>query len=563
MKKLHIICLIFALFCANFNEMYAQQPKTAYEQKVLEIKKKYIKKLFTLQGKWTPRTEKEMARASEYEIDATLGMVLMGAYIAYPNEVENIKTELKQAEKLKTTVDFQREEAEKALKEVEIYAKSDAGIIRENVKTAFEKWNKKGEFEKETDYDKRLKNQSQKVFSQICIEQIKSRIDNLNYNYNLEKELSTYNTADEIFTISFKINNVKWQNQLKVPIADAENFKKNWTDWESEIDIYDWCFVANALCPTVVSLHDNNSNAEFLLPLESKAIAYSFNDLKTDNSYLKGYVFKYSDAKLIAQQQISTYNNRLDSIFQDYNRQLLQSPYNLEKKTMSDYEKVKSNGNLEKNFENCIKLLKNKFEEQYANIVRELEAKNPSKFIEIYYQQNPAKKTEADKMYLECRCHYKSRNDFDLKFISGGVSYCRCRGIEYDSKGNLFASKDEFDSFYDKGDDILQTEIAVRELSKFKNIKSVDLKDIQNLYSVRLNSDSEEARAVSYYVHIKMYKGKPYYSKIIDFMVEINNGLNKEWVKNGENFDNKIEFYEAYVSGNYKDILKVNKKKQK
>ena len=47
----------------------------------------------------------------------------------------------------------------------------------------------------------------------------------------------------------------------------------------------------------------------------------------------------------------------------------------------------------------------------------------------------------------------------------------------------------------------------------------------------------------------------------MDFVIETNNGLNKEWSKNGKFFESKAEFYDAYISSDYKKILKANKKK--
>ncbi len=56
----------------------------------------------------------------------------------------------------------------------------------------------------------------------------------------------------------------------------------------------------------------------FLLPLKNQSdITYSFDNFHIDNPYLKGYVFKYSNAKIIQQQSSVFYSNRLDSIFKD------------------------------------------------------------------------------------------------------------------------------------------------------------------------------------------------------------------------------------------------------
>ena len=54
---------------------------------------------------------------------------------------------------------------------------------------------------------------------------------------------------------------------------------------------------------------------------------------------------------------------------------------------------------------------------------------------------------------------------------------------------------------------------------------------------------------------------KVYYSQLLDFVIETNKGLNKEWSKNGKYFDSKSDFYNAFLSDNYQQILKENKKR--
>ncbi|MDR0873735.1 MAG: hypothetical protein LBN27_09785 [Prevotellaceae bacterium] len=71
------------------------------------------------------------------------------------------------------------------------------------------------------------------------------------------------------------------------------------------------------------------------------------------------------------------------------------------------------------------------------------------------------------------------------------------------------------------------------------------------LEKIKFNKKAAE----TYIQQIAIYKGEPYYSKIIDFVVKTNKSLSKEWAKNGEYFENKIEFYESYIS-DYKQILK-------
>lgn len=210
----------------------------------------------------------------------------------------------------KTVYQKKNIEREKKIKEQqEVYERTDAGSIKKSIKESFDEWNQKGEFEKVADYDLRLKNKSQEAFLQICTEQIKNRVGSFNSD-DLEKELSIYDSEKELFTVTFKRKGVKWQNVLKIPIADAANFKSKWSDLECKIDDFDWCFVENSLCPTLITLIDKEDNSKYKLPLllnNQFEITFSFDEFGIANQYLKEFVFKYSNAKSIAEQNEKVY----------------------------------------------------------------------------------------------------------------------------------------------------------------------------------------------------------------------------------------------------------------
>jgi hypothetical protein len=58
---------------------------------------------------------------------------------------------------------------------------------------------------------------------------------------------------------------------------------------------------------------------------------------------------------------------------------------------------------------------------------------------------------------------------------------------------------------------------------------------------------------------VSTLKSKSYYDDVIDFLINNNAALGREFSKNGSKFDSKSEFYNAYISGDYKNILKGKK----
>jgi hypothetical protein len=247
----------------------------------------------------------------------------------------------------------------------------------------------------------------------------------------------------------------------------------------------------------------------------------------------------------------------LDSLFQDYNRQLLQNPYNLSKITMPDYEKYEK-----KDYEEKLKknsrgegssdkkhLLKTSFEELKGSFERELQSTNPEKYFQIFYSLNPDKKEIADKLYLDCRCKYNKRVDFDLYILGRWrVGYdCGCREALY-SHGNkeYFQNRAEFDKYYDMGADIIVQEIEKRKIKR-------EIEQTKKFIESSAN-ELESLKRI-----LPQYKNKPYYSELIEVAIEKNKELYKEWTKNGQYFANQTEFYESYISPDYKKILKSKK----
>jgi len=584
MKNLKILFLLIITLFSSLNSLLAQNTKpTPYQKKQLELSKKWFQFLTGYELTMADEAFYEQLASGKESNDFVLGLAVLN-YATQNSQSQckkvftQMNNEFKLAEKLKNSTDFRLEKEQKLRTEQAEYEKTDIGSIQKNIKIEFEKWNKKGEFEKEIDYAERLKTQSQTTFESICLEQITSKIKNYDY-YNWQKDLSAYNSENEFFIVTFKTNGLEWQSKINMPISNAQKFKNDWYDFKFEIDDYSWCVVETKLCPSLVKLvarQEINSKYEFPLTLKNKSdISFNFDKLEINNTYLKGYVFNYLNAKSIAEQvkkerqrldslKLASYNIKLDSIFKNYNILLLQNPYNVNQKVLTDFKKVENVTEMEYNYNKSISYIKTKYAQLNDNFEKELKSTNPTEYCKIYYTQNPIKKTEADKKYIECSCNYPQRVNFDIKFIEGNLYNCDCRERQYQKNGYLFLDKKEFDSFYDKGDDILQKEIEARILKKEEEKAIFEItsnsQQIERLDFKAINlKSSDDDLAFNYFQKINDYKNKPYYAKVVDTLIENNKDLKKEWTKKGELFSNKVEFYEAFTSGNYKKILKDKK----
>lgn len=572
MKKtiITILGIVFSL------SVFAQNTPTPYQKKQLELSKKYYQIFYGQRMTMTAELFYEQLAEGEDVQEFLLAVGIINYASRHSKaQVEKVLAQMEKeyaaAEKLKNKIDFQiereakarKEKAQKEQEQLRLQAefeRSERGLIQRNIRSEFLKWNQKGEFEKEADYLVRLQNKSQEKFDDICLQQIKKgiedKIEDQRYG-GWRKTLSPYNAEEEFFIISFKIGSLQWQSTINIPIEQAENFKKIFYDMEYDIGEYDWCFVENSLCPSLITLSPNDrNNAKYQIPVSLQnqyEISQSFDDLKIDNNYLDGHVFKLSDAKGIIERNelkkqridsllLTTFNNRLDSIYQDYNVQLLADPYNLERSVLPDYERIKS---------------------QIDNAYGAYGEYNENDLSAQYIY-----KLAFDKIAIKMELEFDNlKNDNRAK-----------RNREYQVNRELFTTEAEFDTFYTNDIQIYKAEIYKRKIfnifSFSKNfIKTMDFQKeasrIENYLPVSNFIDKYKN-----YTHTNYYglmilsvinecKHKTYYSQLIDFVVEINDGLNKEYTKNGWYFANKTEFYNAFISGSYKDILKEKKKEEK
>lgn len=182
-------------------------------------------------------------------------------------------------------------------KSVGKYEYTDRGSIQKSIQTAFIIWSQKGEFEKQADYEVRIQKQSQSRFIEICIEEIKKKINSFRSS-DLNINLLTYDAENEVFPTVFKFKEIEWKNQVKISIDKAQNFKEEqWSNFRWQKEESSWCFINNDMFPSKIYLKSNSFDITFKLPLQNpEEITVAFNELGIENPYLKDFILNYSKA---------------------------------------------------------------------------------------------------------------------------------------------------------------------------------------------------------------------------------------------------------------------------
>lgn len=550
MKKLKIISLLILVLILELNFLYSQnnQP-TLYQKKQLELSKKWFQILTGYQMSMTEVAFYEEITSGKDVKDFVLGSAII--IFATYNSSEHCEKifsqmvkEFKESEKLKNEIDYRiekeflikkenKEKEEKLRIEREKFEETDYGGILIEILESFRQWNQRGEFERETEYNIRLEKYSINVFDSICAEYTFRRIYHFDLN-DYEKEISIYDSEIESFIISFNFNNNYLQYKIIIPFNQAQNFKNSFPYSRFYDDKYNWCFINNSLCPTSIIIQNENDNLNYLLSISTngqKEIEYYFDSLKIQNEYLSGYKYKLSNYKIKEEKkihkkryldsiQVIEYNLRIDSVVNSYNKSLLENPYNINQIVIKDYPQITDPNNIHSQYSS------------YIFVINKKDSELREKFI----------------------------LDYEMEYIY--------RGYE-------FKDKQEFRQFYTKGLSFYNNELERKKIfqdfsSNAYTIQKMNFRKVRKeiddstFYSNTLpletirNNNEKQIMLI-----INACKNKTYFSRLLEAVIGTNIILDKEWKKNGKYFKDNEEFYYSFITDNYKNKLKENKKKQK
>ena len=164
---------------------------------------------------------------------------------------------------------------------------SDVVQLVNSIKKDFVSWMERGEFERKTDWDKRLKEQSQEKFDNLCKVALHSFIND-DYSTNISK----YDTENESFNITLIQNHNSSKTiigQVKVPIGIAQNFKDNFRRYN--LKNYKAGVNGNYLYPQSSQITYGNKTYFVNYNFSVIPAAISFDYMNINNPYLKGYIY--------------------------------------------------------------------------------------------------------------------------------------------------------------------------------------------------------------------------------------------------------------------------------
>lgn len=296
----------FTILCFFFIVSSYCQTMTSYEKKSYSLTVQFLRKLGVdeaiLQKSSKMSDLEKLIVANDFldKLNTEKGLMLMSEY----------EREMKDAEKLKTAVDFERDKEKKAQaerqKEIEIakqkerqkkmelenqekekmerYDNSDYVHIKSAIKEDFKQWLQKGEFEKTEDYQSRISNNSSKVFDSICFKNLAYVAFKVKSGFS--SNLLKYNPDTEKFGIEFTFNDLAYNDSISIPINIAPKFKDDIQNFQIYVDDKDWKFIDNYLTPTKITFFNNYKKIGFefyFTNKDFKNIYFSTSELGLDS----------------------------------------------------------------------------------------------------------------------------------------------------------------------------------------------------------------------------------------------------------------------------------------
>lgn len=511
-------------------------------------------------------------------------------------QAQNIKQDIQRQKQQQEERDKAREAAEIERLSTEMsarweaYMESDKYRILESIANDFDRWSQKGEFETTVAYEERLKKQSVEKFYQLCEENITNFFNGIRIS---DVKLQQYDADNQYFPVEINISSARNSDSfivvIPVSIGDAPKFKADFrsSNWK-KCKVYDLAFVdytPNQVNPHLVPTKLSYNGIEYSMQIEdSREIEISFKDLSGDkgacnNPYCAYAVWnikmiRIAEEKRIAEQRrldsiaCIKYNRELDSLVTAYNQDLLQNKYNFGKETIKTIKVECGQGietrfsiaknNIINNYKSIIaiaEVAKQREEDSLACIEYNMQLES---IVATYNQKLLQEEYNFDKKTIKFlpldldsgkkgqeieRWFNEERDKIDKKYNSIMAEVDNSKKIVDDYKRNNF---DELESFKLSGSGYYYCPNSIKMNIYFPRIKGIGMRN----YSDGL------------------------IEKLIEVTVDICTWLNNEWTKNGQYFENKVEFFDSfiqcrsgdhaiYMNPEYKTILKEKKSAKK
>lgn len=594
MKRIFILMML----CASVISLLAE---TAYEKKVNDIKMEYF--LFFKNGFYSAATMEDYYLISMLGgVDGALAMAQLDYGLKYPDQMkmmtDRMNKELEQAKSLMSEEDRINE-----------WKKSDYGKMVSWIEKSYSAKFTKDEFETKNQYYTRIMGNAKSFFNEKCTSLYEELCNSLEITlspvkYDAETQTSTIKIIEQF---KFDKNELKKEfiTKLSLPSHQARNLNEyivkgneiTKTKWGvvNQQDVY----VVEAQIPLCLGSGTNknihsNFHITIHIPNQDIATPLSFNIKQIDSnipwdSYWESEIFaknlellnKYN--KELA-DSVKVYNEKLAShpyyiVYHQYNRQnysklpdfvlenipelAIESTHSSTQLLEEKYLLTRSclaASNIKQMQEQKLSAVRSDYQKINSSMETICKMNNPEHHAKIYCSLHPEFAAKVDSVYHDYRCKYDIYQ-VAIKLLANEVfNEPICQETLYNKYSKLFKSEEEFLQLYD--------ELSLGDFTQELNNRHEKI----NNYSEKLNRedfkkliflDAKTSGNPKLMAYIDKYEElKEMCNYPVSEFINRNTKMLVDFQKTTNYWSSMDEFFEAYISGNYKQILK-NKKKQK
>lgn len=555
MKKILLSFLFAVISCVS---AVAQQ--TPYERKVQEICYKYY-------SLGTYGYEKGLDMSDMFALaligeEAAARMSILNYGLKYDVEradkwFANFEKELENAKSLMTEEDFHR-----------LFLSTSYGLVLTQVKEDFDKTFTKDPFETKAQFQARVKKDGAQTYDHLCnkmVAQMNSTLQITISPKSYDPENCVYNvTVEEIFNLVGG-KEVKSSYETSIPMSPDMARQYNGEEIKPEsIMSVDWITLNDVIHANKVVYSDNNLETKtFNVTFQnSELLTFKYDKYKESEPLLPGHIWKSSD--LISYFEI--YTNKLRSAVDEYNKKISASEYYSAERSsnslldISDYTLPKAEKYNEEALKQAFCKQEAKMQENYTNALKEIELdcrqNDPDRYIAIYAAKSPDFEAKFNALEFDYRCCSFNKNQIAFYIIDNIMpEESKC----FDKYIKLFNSADEFYSFYNDATRFNQ-EVSFRQKINSKHDSILRALQYRQLVFKAAQSEKNATIMAPYLEAIEEFKiVESWYNATLEAFFKADAKMVKEFEKSGSFFKSKQEFFDAYISPDYKTILKTKK----
>lgn len=565
MKRIFILMML----CASVLSLFAE---TAYEKKVNEIKMEYF--LFFKNGFYSAATMEDYYLISMLGgVDGALAMAQLDYGLKYPDQMkmmtDRMNKELEQAKSLMSEEDRINE-----------WKKSDYGKMVSWIEKSYSANFTKDEFETKNQYYTRIMGNAKGLFNEKCTSLYEELCNSLEITlsplkYDAETQTSTIKIIEQF---KFDKNELKKEfiTKLSLPSHQARNLNE-YVVKGNEITKTKWgvfnkkdVYVVEAQIPLYLGSGTNknvpsNFHITIHIPNQELSTPLSFNIRQIDSN--APWELYWNSETIVKQLDLlNKYNRELADSIMAYNKKLANNPYfhvSLDVKInplIYVLNKSYISANIEKAYQTILKDMKSEYQKLDSSMETICKMNNPEHHAKIYCSLHPEFAAKVDSVYHDYRCKYDIYQ-VAIKLLASEVfDEPTCQEIQYNGNSHLFKSEDEFLQLYDK----LSYGDFTQELSnRHKKINNYSEKLNREDFKKLIFLDAKTSGNPKLMAYIDKYEElKEMCNYPVSEFINRNTKMLVDFQKTTNYWSSMDEFFEAYISGNYKQILK-NKKKQK